>query len=115
MICSTDLKVICTECGLFGIHKDHKYQKFDIFKQKALKDLLEMKEKKEQTKMSSLSKKLIEKEKSHLTQKVNTKKDGLITEVKRNMKNLREILKQKEKEMLEDINKYFFKFDTSID
>lgn len=33
MVCLTDLKVICSNCALFGVHKGHDYCKFEHFRE----------------------------------------------------------------------------------
>lgn len=40
MICLTDKKVICSDCVLFGDHKNHKYEKILHFR-KVVEDMLQ--------------------------------------------------------------------------
>lgn len=43
LVCMTDLKTICSDCVLFGFHKEHDYKKYEVFKGEAKKTLDEIK------------------------------------------------------------------------
>ena len=42
LICLTDKKVICSDCVLFGQHRDHKYQKILELKDQVLEILSDL-------------------------------------------------------------------------
>ena len=113
LVCMTDKKLICTDCVLFGIHKNHEYVKMEEFKRDIRTKASTLDNKNETLKYKSL---LLnnEQQMNSLNEKVFMKKNKLIGTIKENMDTLVEEVRMKEKELEEKLENKFNKFEHAI-
>lgn len=113
LVCLTDRKVICTDCVLFGAHKNHQYTRMDDFKKEVRSKVAALENKSESLKyMPFLSSK--DRQVEVLRQKVDHKKRLLMEMVSMNVKTVIEEIRIKEREVESNLEVAFHKFDSSV-
>ena len=113
MICLTDYKIVCTDCIIFGIHKNHQYSKVEDF-QKEVKIKASTLENKIETFKYRHFLNDNEEQIEVLREKVKGKKEKLKSRIKENVESLIEEIKQKQKGLEEKLEMKFNKFDKAI-
>lgn len=113
LICLTDRKVICTDCVLFGLHKSHQYTRMDDFKKEVKAKLTTLDSKTESIKYKGFLNNS-DKQVGMLREKVQHKKHQLMTAVRDSISSMVEELRLKEREMEEELDSKFNKFDYAL-
>ena len=113
LICLTDYKIVCTDCIIFGIHKNHQYSKVEDF-QKEVKIKASTLENKIETFKYRHFLNDNEEQIEVLREKVKGKKEKLKSRIKENVESLIEEIKQKQKGLEEKLEMKFNKFDKAI-
>lgn len=113
LICLTDRKVICTDCVLFGVHKNHQYIRMDDFKKEVKAKLVTLENKTESIKYKGFLNNS-DKQVDILREKIQHKKHQLMNMIKDSINAMIEEVKLKEKEMEETLESKFNKFDCAI-
>ena len=107
VICITDKQIICTDCILFGNHKNHEYNKINDFKKKIRRSFAELESK--NAKIDFIREKVIN-SKVIFRDEILKKKEVLKKEVIFIVNRVQEELDKKEKEILNEIEKLFLEF-----
>ena len=112
LVCLTNFTSICTDCVLFGEHKNHLYKKKEAFKEDIKAMIIEAEEQYEE-----LEKEIREKEEScsydKIKKKVLEKKEFLLDEIKSSVEFIIKKAREKEKRMMEEVEELFVKFETA--
>ena len=113
LICLTDRKVICTDCVLFGVHKNHQYNRMDDFKKEVKTKLVTLENKVESIKFKGFISNS-EKQVDCLKEKIDHKKEQLLNMIKENVNSMIEEIRLKEKELEESLDAKFNKFEYAL-
>lgn len=112
LICLTDRKVICTDCVLFGIHKNHQYLRMDDFNKEVKVKLSTIDNRMDSIKFKGFLSD--DKQIDSLRGKIEQKKNQLSKMVNDNIHNLIDEIKMKQREMEDSLESRFSKFDYAL-
>ena len=113
LVCITDNRLICTDCVLFGIHKNHEYNRIEDFKKEIKSKLTSLDSKNEVLKNKGL---LLNTDKRiyDLREKVDAKRKELEESINKKIDIVIEELRSKKSDLRESLFSKFNKFDYSI-
>lgn len=116
LICQKEKVIICTDCVLFGDHKSHIYLKIIEFKKESKNKILELEKNFDKLKKQEDFElvKSYEKQKKFLTNKVSETKEFLIANIKEKFSTIIEELKNREKDLTENLDSEFYRFNDTI-
>lgn len=113
IICLTDRKIICTDCALFGVHKNHHYTRMDDFKKDVKSKLTTLENKTDAIKYKAFLSNS-DKQVGLLREKVHHKKQQLMNVIRENINSMIEEVKLKERDLEEDLESRFSKFNYAL-
>ena len=116
LICQKEKVIICTDCVLFGEHKSHVYLKITEFKKESKNKILELEKKCNKLKKHKEYElvKSYENHKNFLSDKVTETKDFLLANIREKFSFLIEELRNKERDMTDNLESEFLRFDDTI-